>query len=77
MDPGNAGDRTKILIERRVVCVDCGDSATKPIDFDVFGFLEQLPVCCECFGAVHLKVEDNLRRTEHHSFTGINDWGRA
>ena len=43
-----------------MVCVDCGDSATKTIDFDIFGFLEQLPVCCECFGAVHLKVEDNL-----------------
>lgn len=75
--PGSAGSSANTLIENGAMCVECGSKAITTLDFDVFGQLEQLPVCLGCLATVKRKVMEDLARTGRSSVIGLNGWGRA
>lgn len=77
--PGMAGTKAERIIEGGAQCVGCSKPATVTLDFDVFGQLEQLPVCSECLSKVRDCVAADLRATGRDpSLTfGTNGWGRS
>jgi hypothetical protein len=76
---GMAGRKAKDIIKGGAECVSCSKPATMTLDFDIFGQLEQLPVCAECLSKVRDRVAADLRAAGRDpSFTfGINGWGRS
>lgn len=77
--PGMAGRKAKDIIEGGSQCVSCSQPSTMTLDFDIFGQLEQLPVCAKCLPQVKERVAVDLRAAGRDpSLTfGINGWGRS
>ncbi len=74
-----AGTKAKDIIEGGAECVSCSKRASMTLGFDIFGQLEQLPVCAECLSKVKDRVATDLRDTGRDpSLTfGTNGWGRS